>query len=157
MFAGEASVHIDASPDEVYALVSDVTRMREWSPECQRCAWLDGADGPAVGVRFRGWNKAKFLRWSRLVEVAAADPGREFTFVTQRDFVNKDSTIWRYQMETDAEGTKLTESYEVLQIPTIPIRFVSWLARRPHDMVPHMEQTLGRIKQAAESPNGDGH
>lgn len=29
---GQASVHIDAAPELVYDLVSDVTRMGEWSP-----------------------------------------------------------------------------------------------------------------------------
>lgn len=77
---GAVSVRIAAPPHAVYDLVSDVTRTGEWSPECRRCQWVDGAAGPAIGSRFRGWNRSGFVRWSRLVEVVAADPGREFAF-----------------------------------------------------------------------------
>src|SRR5678815_3766100 len=38
-----SSIEIDAPPNDVYALLSDVTRTGEWSPECVRCRWLDGA------------------------------------------------------------------------------------------------------------------
>ena len=49
----EVSIEIAASPEAVYALVSDITRMGEWSPECRECTWANGATGPAVGARFR--------------------------------------------------------------------------------------------------------
>ena len=42
---GSASIHVSAQPDAVYALISDVTRMGEWSPETRSCEWLDGASG----------------------------------------------------------------------------------------------------------------
>lgn len=61
----EVSTHVAASPDEVYDLVSDVTRTPEYSPEIRRCTWLDGATGPAVGARFAAVNK-----------VARGPPGR---------------------------------------------------------------------------------
>src|SRR4051812_29945801 len=53
----EVSIEIEATPEDVYALVSDITRMGEWSPECRRCTWTKGASGPAVGARFRARNK----------------------------------------------------------------------------------------------------
>ncbi len=150
MDRGAAQIHINASPEEVYAMVADVKRMGEWSPECYRCGWLDGATGPAVGARFRGYSKSNWLRWSRLVEVRAAEPSKEFAFTTLKDIFNKDSTNWRYTFEPSDGGTLVTESYEVTQRPSLPIRVISTLARRPHDMRPHMESTLARIKAAAE-------
>jgi hypothetical protein len=45
---GEARLRIDAAPERVYDLVSDITRMGEWSPENLCGHWLDRADGPAV-------------------------------------------------------------------------------------------------------------
>src|SRR5438067_13595274 len=94
---GEAKVHIDAPPESVYALVSDVTRMGEWSPECYAADWVDGATGPAVGAKFKGRNKQGFMRWSTTPEVIAADPGREFAFKTRE-------TTWRYQFEPAGTG-----------------------------------------------------
>ncbi|MCI0441151.1 MAG: SRPBCC family protein [Chloroflexi bacterium] len=150
MLHGQTQIHIEAPPEKVYALISDVTRMGEWSPECYRCVWLNGANGAAPGARFRGYNKSNWLRWSRLVEVRVADPGKEFAFTTLTDFINKDSTNWRYTFEPSNGGTLLTESYEVTRLPSLPIKIIGFLSRRPHDMGPHMETTLSRIKSAAE-------
>ena len=46
----EVSLHIDAEPLQVWELVSDITRMGDYSPEVFEAEWLDGATGPAVGV-----------------------------------------------------------------------------------------------------------
>lgn len=51
-------VVVDAPVQQVWAVVSDVTRVGEWSHECCGAAWLGGADGPAPGVRYRGRNRA---------------------------------------------------------------------------------------------------
>ena len=39
----EASIEIHASPEAVYALVSDLPRMGEWSPENIGGEWQNGA------------------------------------------------------------------------------------------------------------------
>ena len=48
------TVHIDAPPEAVWALVSDVTQIGKYSPETFEAEWLDGATGPVVGAKFRG-------------------------------------------------------------------------------------------------------
>jgi Polyketide cyclase / dehydrase and lipid transport len=60
----QAQERVDASPEVVYDLVTDVTRMGEWSPECVGCAWIDGANDPVPGARFRGRNRHGLARWS---------------------------------------------------------------------------------------------
>ena len=72
---GEVRAHIEADPLTVYALVTDVTRMGEWSPETQKAAWVDGATGPAVGAKFKGTNKRGFMRWSTTPRVDVAISG----------------------------------------------------------------------------------
>ena len=47
-----AEIDIAAPPEAVWDLISDVTRMGDWSPECYRCTWLDGGTGPRAGARF---------------------------------------------------------------------------------------------------------
>ncbi len=54
-----ASTEIAASPEVVWELLSDITRMAEWSPECRQCEWSGGATGPVVGARFKSRNKAE--------------------------------------------------------------------------------------------------
>src|SRR5262249_1443581 len=79
-------VVIHATPHHIYALIADLPRMGEWSPECERVAWEGGATGPAEGARFVGHNRGgpfQWCRWSRHGRVLTADPGREFAFVTE--------------------------------------------------------------------------
>ena len=104
-------MYIEASPERVYNLVSDITRMGEWSPETYSCAWIDGATGPQVGARFTGRNRRGLLRWSNTPEVISAELGREFAF---RRVVLGNEVIWSYRMQADGSGTRLSESYEVL-------------------------------------------
>src|SRR5438105_289553 len=81
---GQATIQIQAPPEKVYAMLSDVTRMGEWSPECAKAEWIEGATGPVSGARFKGSNKKGILRWSTKPTVKVADPGREFTFEVGR-------------------------------------------------------------------------
>src|SRR5207253_73588 len=93
-------VEIAASAERIYGLVADMPRMGEWSPECESVEWTGDSDGPALGARFVGHNRTgpkRLIKWSRHGRVLAADPGREFAFITQEG--NRDSTVWRYRFE----------------------------------------------------------
>jgi uncharacterized protein YndB with AHSA1/START domain len=148
---GEAQIHISAPPEKVYDLVSDVRRMGEWSPETVKGEWIDGATGPAVGARFKGSNKRRFIRWSTKPEVVAAEPGREFAFVTP----GSGSTKWTYHFEQSADGgTDATESFELLSdMPQYILwadRYLLGIKDRNADLQHAMQQTLERIKRVAE-------
>ena len=59
---GRAQALILAPPSSVFRLVSDITRMGEWSPECRRCEWLDDVASASVGARFRGYNQRGWVK-----------------------------------------------------------------------------------------------
>ncbi len=148
------SIDIAAPPDRVYELVSDITRMGDWSPECYSCAWTKGATGPAVGARFKAKNKGgRGPSWSNSPVVTAVDPGREFAFARSGPGVG--SYTWRYVVEPIDTGTRLTESFTAER----PLgRAMTWLtmkwtgsADRDADLHQGMLTTLSRIKAAAES------
>ena len=147
----EAKSHIGASSETVYAMVSDITRMGEWSPENTGGEWLDGASGPIVGARFKGRNKRKG-GWSTKCTITAASPGREFAFD-----VGKGDTTWRYRFEAAGDGTDVIESFEIVKEPGAIGRFVTKIgtglpwSEREADMVKGMETTLANLKAAAES------
>ena len=148
------SVEIEASPDRVYQLVSDITRMGEWSPECRMCTWVRGATGPAVGARFRARNKGRRgPSWFNTPVVTAAEPGREFAF--NRSGPGIGSYTWRYVLEPTDSGTRVTESYEAERpVPKPMSRFTEfWTGSsdRDGDLREGMRTTLERIKAAAES------
>jgi uncharacterized protein YndB with AHSA1/START domain len=153
---GSATIHIDAPPEKVYAVVTDVSRMGEWSPETNAAEWLDGATGPAVGVRFKGKNKNGFARWSTKPRVVAADDGREFAFVV--GFAGRDLTKWTYRFEPDASGSKVTESFEMVNdMPSYIAAFEKYVMRvkdRRTELIADIEKTLARIKSAVEGSAG---
>ena len=149
------SIDIAAPPERVYALVADVTRMGEWSPECFHCEWTKGATGPAVGARFKARNKGgRGPAWFNTPVVTVAEAGREFAF--NRSGPGVGSYTWRYAMEPIASGTRLTESFEAEK----PLgKAMTWItekwtgsADRDADLHEGMTTTVARIKAAAENP-----
>ena len=147
------SLEITAPPDRVYELVSDITRMGEWSPECFRCTWTKGATGPAVGARFKAANKGgRGPAWFNTPTVTVADPGREFAFNRNAPAIG--SYTWRYVLEPTQTGTKVTESFDAER----PLgKAMTWLTMkwtgsedRDADLHAGMTTTLARVKAAAE-------
>ena len=96
----EVSRQIAATPERVWSLVADVTRMSEWSPVIARCDWVGDASGPAVAAPFVGHNRQIGARWSRKCAITACEPGRELAFETY--FRGAPSTRWSYRFEDRA-------------------------------------------------------
>ena len=139
---GEARIHIAAPAEQVYAMVTDVTRMGEWSPETISAKWVGGATGPEVGARFRGINQVLVFIWWTTPRVTEVEPGRVFEFKTS-------DTTWRYEFHPQGEGTEVVESFDA---PHVPIWFSGFyrLTNRERALVKGMQKTLARIKAAAE-------
>ncbi|BBZ25761.1 polyketide cyclase [Mycolicibacterium madagascariense] len=97
------SVVVHVEPDRLYELVSDVTRMGEWSPQCRACWWDEGA-GPTVGSYFTGRNDDGKRTWETRSRVVAADPGREFAWVVNDGWVR-----WGFTIDAVDGGSRLTE------------------------------------------------
>lgn len=149
----QVSLRVEAPPEAVYAVVADVTRTPELSPEILECTWLDRATGPAVGARFKARNKVTNRpAWSNKPVVTVVDPAREFAFTRTEPFGG--TVEWRYRFEPDGDGTLVTESYLV----TEPMGRVGWFiigtlfARkdRRSDLRTGMEQTLERLQAVVE-------
>jgi uncharacterized membrane protein len=144
------SVVMEAPAERIYELVADLPRMADWSPECRQVEWLDGSTGPVEGATFIGHNQggpAGLMKWSRRGRVLAADPGREFAFVTEEG--GRESTEWRYRLEPLEGSTRVTESYTVRWIPTWA-RIVDVPTNRAGELREAMRHTLERLKGAAE-------
>ena len=147
----ERTAVVAAPPDVVWALVSDVTRTPELSPEISSCRWLDGHVGPAVGARFEATNTVNGKSWKNRPVVTAADRGRRFAFERTERFSG--TVAWRYELEPVAGGTRVTESYEVVR----PVARMGWFViervfgcrDRRGDLARGMEQTLRRIGELA--------
>jgi hypothetical protein len=149
--ADEVSLRIEAAPERVYEIVTDIAQMGRLSPECTGGRWLDGADGPAVGARFKGTNRRGLARWSTTNEVIAADPGRRFGFETQQS-----AARWTYELEPDGSGTIVTERRELYKArPLVAKVFTQLLLGgeegHAEELRDGMRRSLERLKAIAEA------
>ncbi len=155
---GEVETVVAATPDRVYALLADVTRIGERSPECHTATWLGDAVPGTTGARFRGENRSGRARWSRVCEVLEATPGVAFAYrtVPERDPSRRDSTVWSYRLAAVPGGTRVAHAYEVVLMPLLPMRLVYGLLLSAHrDMRPQMRQNLDALKRQLETSQED--
>ncbi|WP_010146808.1 SRPBCC family protein [Serinicoccus profundi] len=146
----EVSIHVDAPAEQVWALVSDVTRIGEFSPETVAGRWTGGSTGPEVGATFAGQVKRNGVGptyWSAC-RVTRCEPEREFEFSvgTRKVAVNN----WGYRLRPSGEGTEVTEYYRLE--PMLPMRlYWAVLGRaRGRTNARGMRTTLERMKAVLE-------
>jgi len=155
------SITIDRSPDDVYAIVSDVSRMGELSPVATGGAWDDPATAGTEGATFKGENAIGDFTWTTHCCVVAADPGKEFAFINRGQEGNLDLVRWGYTFEPEGDGTKVTESWQVLSDYPVMVRDgdesmevaaiearIEGMAQMARDGIP---QTLANLKRVAEA------
>jgi hypothetical protein len=131
------TVAVAASPEAVYALVADITRMGEWSPVCTGGSWKDDARTTFVGT-----NDTGTMQWETHCRVDVAEPGREFTFVNAGFTGDIDLVRWAYTITPTAEGCELSERWEIL--PEYPGFIGPLLGDRPVE--DYLDETLGRTR-----------
>lgn len=98
----QAQIDIDAPVAKVWGLISDFGRMPQWSPQCR----LMKALGPLrQGTRTINLNRRNFMFWPTTSTVTEVVPEKKLAFR-----VNANNTIWSYELEPTANGTRLVES-----------------------------------------------
>ena len=103
---GPPTVEANATPEQVWTLLTDITRAGEWSHETQGGEWLDGATGrraraPASAAATSN-GRIEVDRGSARC-VAADAPALDQLAHRARPALYRDSTIWTYELEpTDA-------------------------------------------------------
>jgi hypothetical protein len=144
------TVHMAATPERIWKLVSDVTRIGSYSPETFEAEWLDGATGPAVGARFRGHVKRNGkgpIYWTTCT-VTASEPGREFAFGVGP--TNRPLNTWRYRLEPSGNGTDVTESFRLSNTPPLRLYWALFGWTRGRTNRDGMRTTLEAIKAEVE-------
>ena len=95
-FAVSISLEVTCSAAAAYALITDITRIGEFSPECIGATWLDGATAPRVGARFEGTNlrvaEGAEHVWIRPCTITVATPRCPRTAVGSRRRSSTDLT-----------------------------------------------------------------
>lgn len=145
-----ASIEIAAPANRLYAMVSDVTRMGEWSPVTTSCSWEDG-DDVRVGSRFLGQNDNGTRTWQTHCVVTTAEEGRAFAFEVGEAWVR-----WSYTFEELGDTTRATETWDLLEggLSSFAERlgegFDEWVIRMRTNAHTGIPATLAALKRVAE-------
>ncbi|WP_433682298.1 SRPBCC family protein [Nocardia sp. CA-119907] len=144
----EAAIDIAAPPERVWAVVSDLKRMREFSPQCVRMVAL-GA--PKAGTWTINLNTDGKKYWPTTARIVRYEPNQAFAFR-----INENYSVWSYTLEPTATGTRLVERRDVPN-------GTSWFSRRAIDaalggeapfeelLERGMRETLDKIKTVVEA------
>jgi hypothetical protein len=146
------TVTMKATPAAVWALVTDVTRIGEFSPETLEGRWIAPATGPAVGARFQGHVKRNGrgpMYWTT-ARVVTADPEREFAFVVEVPG-GREVNTWGYRIAPRADGSEVTESFRLAPSPMLKLYWLLFGRLRGTTNRNGMRQTLERMKAVLET------
>lgn len=143
----QAEVEINAPVSKVWGLVSDLSRMPQWSPQCRVMKLL----GPLrPGTRTLNLNRHNLLFWPTTSVITEVLPERKLAF---RVPIN--TTVWTYELEPTATGTRLVETRHAEKGVTAVSTAITKAALGGVDtfeteLLEGMNQSLARIKAAAE-------
>jgi uncharacterized protein YndB with AHSA1/START domain len=143
----KAEIEINAPVAKVWSLVSDLSRMPQWSPQCRVMKAL----GPIrPGTRTINLNRRGLLFWPTTSVITEVVPERKFAF---RIPIN--TSVWSYELEPTATGTRLIETRHAENGVTAVSTAVTKAALGGVDsfeqeLLEGMSQGLARIKAAAE-------
>ena len=107
---GSTSIKLNATPAEVWEIITDLDRIGELSPECFKSEWEPGAAKLTPGARFRGTNRQGDFEWETTCMVIGAIPEEEWTFSV--DAPSGPATIWRYLISPTDDGCEVTETFD---------------------------------------------
>ena len=146
----EESITIDASPERVWSLVSDLGRMSRWSPQVVKTV-VRGRP-IKLGTKMINVNRRGPLVWPTQTRVVRFEPGQEIAFKVKDNF-----TIWSFTLAGDgAGGTILTQRREAPDgISSISRKLtdkvLGGVASFQTELGAGMRATLAKIKVEAEA------
>ena len=148
-------VDIDAPPERVWALVTDIDLPARFSEEFRGATWLD--DGPAPGARFIGRNHHPSIGdWEVECFVERCEEPRSFGWASV-DRSNPGAR-WRFDLEPCPTGTRLRFSMSMgpgpsgisMAIDSMPEKEPRILHRRVGEHHANMVRTVEGIRDLAE-------
>ncbi len=146
----KASVEINARPDVVYGLITDLPTLASLAEEAVAMEWRKG-DAVRPGAVFVGHNENGRRRWSTKCTVTDAAPGQVFAFDVRHTVIP--IARWQYDIVPSGGGCRVTESTWDRRPGWF--RKVAGRATGVSDRAAanteHIQLTLQRLKQRAEA------
>ncbi|HEU4812331.1 MAG TPA: SRPBCC family protein [Nocardioides sp.] len=146
-----AEATVAAPPERVWELLTDLSRMPDWSPELVAMVPLK-TGGLRLGQWYLGINRRKVALWPTRSVVAVLEPGRALAWDTRSS-----GARWIWEVEADgAGGTRLVHRRPVPAGVTLLSRVFAPLAlggsaSHADELEAGMQQTVARLKAAAEA------
>lgn len=144
----KAEIDINAPVTEVWNLISDFRRMPEWSPQCR---WMKPLGAVRPGTRTLNFNRRGRMFWPTSSVITEYVPDRKLAFR-----VTENHSVWSYELEPTAEGTRVTESRHaddgITGVSTfLTNKFMGGVESFEQELLDGMNASLQRIKAAAEN------
>lgn len=144
----EEVIEVEAPPEAVWDLVTDLPRMASWSPQVVKT--IVRGDGVRVGTKTININRRGPLVWPTRSKVVRFEPHRDFAFKILDNY-----TVWSFELEPTSAGTRVIQRREA---PHGTSKISGFLVDKVMggqdsfqlELRGGMEQTLERIKQEAE-------
>lgn len=147
----EVSIEINATPAQVWAVVSDPTRMPEWSPQTRRV--LMRGESARLGSTTYNVNRRGAKIWVTRSKVTHFEPDRRIAWT-----VKENRAVWSFDLESldDGTHTRLIQrrdvSNDTSKISKALIeRFLGGEQAFERELTTGMRQTLQRIRLETES------
>jgi uncharacterized protein YndB with AHSA1/START domain len=145
-----AETLIDAPPERVWAALTDLSRMPEWSPELVRMLPLTPG-GLKVGQQYLGLNRRRAVLWPTRSVVSVLEPGRTLAWDTRSS-----GARWIFDLSPSGGGTTVVQRRPVPRRLTLISKVFAPLALGGSDghadeLEQGMAQTLARLKAAVEA------
>jgi len=161
-WAVSAEIVIDCTAEQAWELITDVTRIGEFSPECQEVRWTRGTSAEP-GNSFDGTNRATVeqggetydAEWTRPCTVTVVEPGRRFAYSVGDRYDGSPASDWEFELYQTKEGCKIVQTFRHrrdglsgirLAADAEPTRVDEILEERSRALSAGMHDTLHRMK-----------
>lgn len=145
----ETSTDIEATPEKVWSIVSDLARMGEWSPQCRKVIVRGGRT--RLGAKTINVNKRGLLVWPTTATVTRFEPDRQIAYR-----ITENRTEWGFEITPTDRGVTLTERRVAKNGKTTAAsafligKFMGGTEPFDDELAEGMRETLVKIKAAAE-------
>ncbi len=157
----EVTTTINATADQVWALVSDIGTPVRFSRELQATEWIDDGDNPTVGSRFKGRNKRDDIgEWEVTCTLIEHEPNTVFAWAAGD--VEAPAARWWFRMAPDSAGVTLSQQVVLgpgpsglsAAIERMPDKEAKIIQSRLDDLQSNMQANLDGMKELLETEGG---
>ena len=139
--------HIEASPEDVFAYVSDLSRHPEWSGTPLRIEKIeDGSEG-GVGARFRSVGFMLRKERENELKVTEVDSPNRFVFTAQDSGLGE--IVHTFEFTPDGNGTRMVRTVAIPMSAMMGV--MNMLVIRPFIAGRHMSKAFKSLKEHLES------